>query len=113
MIRYRHKAASQTWRLCLHGGQFLLQPFDKVTLMKWTLGMVLVTAMLGGGLLSSWSRLAVAEDTPDANAKKDAEVAQKWKSLFDGKTLDGWVGFEDLWSVKDGAIVAKNTDPLK
>lgn len=26
-------------------------------------------------------------------------------SLFDGKTLDGWVGDRDLWSVEDGAIV--------
>jgi hypothetical protein len=33
--------------------------------------------------------------------------------LFDGKTLDGWVGYQDLWSVKDSVIVAKNTDPLK
>lgn len=33
--------------------------------------------------------------------------------LFDGKTLDGWEGYEDLWSVKDGVIVAKNTTKLK
>jgi hypothetical protein len=33
--------------------------------------------------------------------------------LFDGKTLHGWEGYEDLWSVHDGAIVAKNTSPLK
>ena len=33
--------------------------------------------------------------------------------LFDGKSLAGWEGYEDLWSVHDGAIVAKNTDPLK
>lgn len=32
--------------------------------------------------------------------------------LFDGKTLDGWEGYEDLWSVKDGVIVAKNTEPV-
>jgi hypothetical protein len=32
--------------------------------------------------------------------------------LFDGKTLDGWEGYEDLWSVKDGMIIAKNTKPL-
>ncbi len=28
--------------------------------------------------------------------------------LFDGKTLTGWEGYEDLWSVKDGVIVARN-----
>lgn len=33
--------------------------------------------------------------------------------LFDGKTLDGWEGYKDLWSVKDGVIVAHNTAPLK
>ena len=25
-------------------------------------------------------------------------------SLFDGKTLDGWKGKADLWSVKNGAM---------
>lgn len=33
--------------------------------------------------------------------------------LFDGKTLKGWKGYEDLWSVQDGVIVARNTEPLK
>lgn len=33
--------------------------------------------------------------------------------LFNGKDLEGWEGYEDLWSVKEGVIVAKNTDPLK
>jgi hypothetical protein len=33
--------------------------------------------------------------------------------LFNGKNLDGWEGHEHLWSVKDGVIVAKNSDPIK
>ncbi len=33
-------------------------------------------------------------------------------NLFNGKDLDGWEGYEDLWSVRDGVIVAKNTSPL-
>ena len=33
--------------------------------------------------------------------------------LFDGKSLAGWEGYTDLWSVTDGVIVAKNTSPLK
>src|SRR4029079_17504541 len=33
--------------------------------------------------------------------------------LFDGKTLAGWEGYSDLWSVKDGVIVARNDKPLK
>src|SRR5213083_1664347 len=32
--------------------------------------------------------------------------------LFNGKNLDGWEGYEDLWSVKEGVIVAKNTKPI-
>src|SRR5271170_6552208 len=27
-----------------------------------------------------------------------------WTSLFDGKTLNGWKGNSQLWSVKDGSI---------
>ena len=31
------------------------------------------------------------------------------KSIFDGKTLDGWDGNPVHWSVKDGAIVGENS----
>lgn len=31
------------------------------------------------------------------------------KALFNGKTLAGWEGNPDLWSVKDGAIVGQTT----
>jgi hypothetical protein len=34
-------------------------------------------------------------------------------ALFNGKNLDGWVGHESLWSVKDGVIVARSTEPAK
>lgn len=37
----------------------------------------------------------------------------KSSQLFDGKSLEGWTGYSDLWSVKDGVIVAKNAKPLK
>lgn len=33
--------------------------------------------------------------------------------LFNGKDLDGWEGYTDLFTVKDGVIVAKNDKPLK
>jgi hypothetical protein len=33
--------------------------------------------------------------------------------LFDGKTLAGWEGHKNLWSVKDGVIIARNTEPIK
>jgi len=52
-----------------------------------------------------------------ADDKKAPEVPpKKGKSetikLFNGKDLDGWEGRSDLWSVKDGVIVAKNTQPI-
>jgi hypothetical protein len=31
------------------------------------------------------------------------------ESLFDGKTLEGWKGNEQFWSVKDGAITGQTT----
>lgn len=33
--------------------------------------------------------------------------------LFDGKTLNGWEGYKDLWSVQGGEIVGKNTGPVR
>ena len=52
-----------------------------------------------------------------AEDKKAPEIPPKTgKSetikLFNGKNLDGWEGRPDLWSVKDGVIVAKNTEPI-
>ncbi|MFT3882154.1 MAG: DUF1080 domain-containing protein [Gemmatales bacterium] len=50
--------------------------------------------------------------------KQPAEVVPPLKGetkiieLFDGKSLDGWVGYTDLWSVKDGEIVGRNDKPL-
>jgi hypothetical protein len=34
------------------------------------------------------------------------------KTLFDGKTLTGWQGNPEWWSVKDGAIVGKSADKV-
>ena len=72
---------------------------------------LLLTALLGGPL--------AAQDKKDPPKKKDAPVVKPREgktetvTLFDGKSLDGWTGYADLWSVKDGVIVAKNTAPLK
>jgi hypothetical protein len=55
-----------------------------------------------------------------ADDKKDeAPIVQPRKGrsetikLFNGKDLDGWEGFEEYWSVKDGVIVGKNKDEVK
>ena len=37
----------------------------------------------------------------------------EWQSLFDGKTLEGWDGDPQLWSVEDGAITGKTTPETK
>ena len=52
--------------------------------------------------------LIAAADGVSGDAPADGFV-----SLFNGKNLDGWEGYEDLWSVKDGVIVTKNEKPLK
>ena len=63
--------------------------------------------------------VAAGEDKKDPPKKPEPPVVKPLEGksetikLFDGKTLDGWEGYSDLWSVKDGVIVAKNTDPLK
>jgi len=41
----------------------------------------------------------------DLNKLSDAEKKDGFVSLFDGKTLKGWVGSVDGYSVEDGAIV--------
>ena len=62
---------------------------------------------------------AAGEDKKDPPKKPEPPVVKPREGktetikLFDGKTLDGWEGYSDLWSVKDEVIVAKNTDPLK
>ncbi|MDG2012063.1 MAG: DUF1080 domain-containing protein [Pirellulaceae bacterium] len=45
-------------------------------------------------------------------AAQDAEPAH---SIFDGKTLNGWVGDPKFWRVEDGAIVGQSTaeNPVK
>jgi hypothetical protein len=58
---------------------------------------------------------AVADDKPKTEAPvvKPREGKSETITLFDGKTLDGWEGHEKLWSVKDGAIVGKNSEEVK
>jgi hypothetical protein len=70
------------------------------------------------GLLVGAATLIGPADAGKKAAKKAPEVPpQKGKSetikLFNGKDLEGWEGYKDLWSVKDGVIVGKNTKPLK
>jgi hypothetical protein len=43
-----------------------------------------------------------------------ADILEKdFAPLFDGKTLNGWEGDEETWSVRDGMIVGKTESVLK
>jgi len=48
-------------------------------------------------------RLAAADDTP---SEKDEPA---FKSIFDGKSLDGWEGDPKYWRVKDGVLLGEVT----
>ncbi len=61
--------------------------------------------------------LAVPAIPDDKPAQAPIVPPRKGKSetikLFNGKNLDGWEGFEEYWSVKDGVIVGKNKSEVK
>lgn len=55
-----------------------------------------------------------AQDKKEAPVVPPREGKTEKIKLFDGKTLNGWEGYEDLWSVnKYGVIVGSNGSPLK
>jgi hypothetical protein len=57
--------------------------------------------------------LTPAADKDPAPDGKPPEGKSETITLFDGKDLKGWEGHKNLWSVEDGAIVGKNTEPVK
>jgi hypothetical protein len=81
-----------------------------------TLVIFLVAAV--AGIAGGQDKKPPKKETPIV---KPREGKNETINLFDGKTLDGWEGYHDLWSegysdlwsVKEGVIVAKNTDPLE
>jgi hypothetical protein len=58
----------------------------------------------------SGATMVRAADAPNVPPKTGKSETIK---LFNGKNLDGWHGHEKNWSVQDGAIVGKNTEPVK
>ncbi len=44
------------------------------------------------------------------NSESKAKNGKQWTSLFDGKTLTGWSGDENLWSVDNGTITGRTTE---
>lgn len=64
------------------------------------------------GLVAGAASLAPA-DEPKAPEVPPRSGTSETAKLFDGKDLDGWKGNDTLWSVQDGEIGGKNTEPVK
>lgn len=70
-------------------------------------------------LLSAFAVAFASLNVHAADAAKPAKEPKpekpRWQEIFDGKTLKGWAGRDDLWSVKDGAITGITTrdNPIK
>jgi hypothetical protein len=74
--------------------------------------------LLPGVVLLVLFPLFLLGQTPAGGGKKAPVIPpREGKSetikLFNGENLDGWEGHKKLWSVQDGVIVAKNTEPIK
>src|ERR1043165_743595 len=83
---------------------------------SWHLGSLLLVSALAC-LLANADTVSAGKDKK-AEPKKAPEIPpREGKSetikLFNGQNLDGWEGYTDLWSVKDGIIIARNDKPLK
>ena len=66
----------------------------------------LAGAMLTAALASPFVALAGGQGASPMNGVSAAEKAAGWRSLFDGKTLNGWTNLGELkWTVVDGAMV--------
>lgn len=73
-------------------------------------GLFLFTILLAGPLSAGKDKKKAPEVPPNKGTSETIK-------LFNGKNLEGWEGYEDLWSVKEvdgeSVIVSKNTKPIK
>ncbi|HEX3724738.1 MAG TPA: DUF1080 domain-containing protein, partial [Pirellulales bacterium] len=78
-------------------------PHQPLTVISFVLGVAVCLCTLA-------ARAARGADAPVVPAKigKSETI-----HLFNGHNLDGWQGHEKYWSVVDGVIVGKNTEPVK
>lgn len=74
-----------------------------------SLSFVAAVALALGGIYQT-GKAGGQKDAPEIPPRKGTSETIK---LFNGKDLTGWEGYMDLWSVQDGVIIAKNTEPIK
>ncbi len=66
--------------------------------------------LLSLALLPAVSSAAPAGEAAAGGARSEADDPQDaFVSIFDGRSLDGWEGKPEFWSVKDGSIVGETT----
>ncbi len=73
---------------------------------QMTVAVLLVLSMLGPWSIQAEDKKKEAPVVPPKRGKR--EVIH----LFNGKDLSGWEGHKKYWSVKDGVIIGKNTEPI-
>ena len=66
--------------------------------------------LMAGLLILSGQSIAISQDAPDIPPRKGRSSNIR---LFNGNDLSGWVGDQKYWSVEDGEIVGRNTEPLE
>lgn len=76
----------------------------------WLLASVCVAALAVFAVIDSEAVSADKKAAPEIPPRKGKSEKIE---LFNGKDLDGWEGYDDQWSVKDGVIVAKSSRPQK
>jgi hypothetical protein len=71
-----------------------------------------VRLVVGFVVLALLSVPAAAQDDKKAPVVPPRKGKREVVPIFNGKDLTGWVGHDKYWSVKDGVIIGKNTEPV-
>ena len=76
---------------------------------RWLIGSLFALAAFVG-ILATAESAGKDKKAPEIPPREGKSETIK---LFNGKDLEGWEGYTDLWSVKDGVIIARNEKPLQ
>lgn len=71
--------------------------------------MIVWCLVLPLALTGAWAAEESKEEAPIVPPREGKSETIK---LFNGNSLEGWVGHEKYWSVEDGVIVGKNTEEV-